>query len=70
MYFCCCFSYFYKESLQLDSNTLNTKDSLSFIHKHLLCTNNIQGTGDTKMNKNWSLLLRILLSTGGNQIHQ
>lgn len=36
------FSYFYMESFQLQSNTLNTKESPCFIHKHLLCTNNIQ----------------------------
>lgn len=64
---------FQKASLKLDSNTLKSfKKGFTFFHthKHLLCTKNTEWTGDTKMSKNWSLLLRISLSEGGNQIHQ
>lgn len=62
-----CLSYFYKASLKLDSNTLKSlKKRFTFFHthKHLLCTNNTEWTGDTMMSKNWSLLLRISLSRG------
>lgn len=54
---------------QLDSNTLYTKKLLAHTHIYCALITHTQDTEDKK-NKNWSLLLRRTLSTGGSKIHK
>lgn len=52
---------------QLDTNTLNTKYSMAFIHEHLLYTHYMQGTRDKNKVAPYAA---DTLSTGGSQMHK